>query len=169
MQTTSRFDIDQLRRAVEALRHDNPELADDEVLRADMLEGATDLFSALTTLVDASADAQAMMAAMTERLKALSARRANFGRRVDGLRSLMLTLLQAADLPKIVLPDATLSQRKGVPQIVGEVDADKLPDDLCRIKREPDLDAIRAALSDHREVPGLALSNAPPTLMIKVR
>lgn len=163
------FNIDQLRHDIEALIRDNPDLADDEVLRADMLDGETDLYSVLTALVEASAEAKSMQSAIGERLQALVARRARFDRRVEFLRDLMLKVLQSADLKKIELADATLSQRAGIPHLIGEPDVDALPDEFVRIKRVVDASAIREALINHREVPGLVLSNAPPSLMIKVK
>jgi hypothetical protein len=47
--------------------------------------------------------------------------------------------------------------------------ADLLPDDLVRIKREADRVKIREALLAHRKLPGISLSNAPPTLAINVK
>jgi hypothetical protein len=161
--------VDELRRQLEALNRDYPELADDEVLAADTFEAETDLYSALTALVAAQADTSTLMEALGGRIKTLSERLARLGRRSDGLRALMLKLLQSAELKKIELPDATLSQRFGQPQIIGEVDVEALPDDLIRIRREPNRAAIREALMGHRAVPGLHLSNAPPSLMIKVK
>jgi DNA repair exonuclease SbcCD ATPase subunit len=163
------FNVDELRRRIEALIRDNEDLADDEVLKLDMLEGETDIYSVLTELFNASAETVTMMRAITERLQTLSERRARFGRRVDHLRDLMLMVLQSAELQKIELPDATLSQRAGTQKVIGEADVAALPDELCRVKREPDLVAIKARLLDHREVPGLSLSNAPPVLMVKVK
>jgi hypothetical protein len=163
------FNIDQLRRDIEALIREYPDLGEDEILRADMLDGETDLRSVLTMLFNTVDDNKAMIAAITERLQQLSARRARFGRRVEFLRELMLKILQSAQLRKIELPEATLSQRTVPPQIVGEVDADALPDDLCIIRREPNRNAIREALLNDRAVPGLSLSNSPPALLVNAR
>lgn len=159
--------IDQLRLIIETLIRENPELRDDDVLRADMLDAETDIAAALAILYRKADDSKMLADAITLRVDELSERRARFLRRVEVMRSLMLSVLQAAHQKKLELPEATLSQRAGIPQIVGQVDADALPNDLVRIKREPNRTAIREALLAHREVPGLSLSNAPPTLMIK--
>ena len=162
--------VDELRRQLEALNRDYPELADDEVLAADTFEAETDLYSALTALVAAQADTSTLMEALGGRIKTLSERLARLGRRSDGLRGLMCcSCFSPPNWKKIELPDATLSQRFGQPQIMGEVDVEALPDDLIRIRREPNRAAIREALMGHRAVPGLHLSNAPPSLMIKVK
>jgi hypothetical protein len=163
------FNIDELRHIIEALLRDTPDLADDPVLHINMLEGQTDMFSVLTALVDAAEETKMLARAMTARIEDLKARRTRFGRRLDGLREVMLKVMQSADLKRIELADATLSQRANPPQILGDIDVATLPDDICKIVREPDRTAIREALLAHREVPGVFLSNAPPGLMIKVK
>lgn len=163
------FDIDQLRIQIEALIRDYPDLAEDEMLRADMLDGSTDLREVLTALFHSIDDNKIMVDAVEERLRELMGRRGRFNRRVEFLRELMLKLLQSANLKKIELGEATIYQKNVPPQIVGEVDVDALPDDLVRIKREANRTAIREALLQHREVPGLALSNSPPTLTINAK
>lgn len=163
------FDVNQLRLQIEALIAEYPDLADDEILRADMLDGSTDIKEVLAALFNSVDDNKTMIVAITDRLQQLSARRARFARRVEFLRGLMLQVMQSADLKKIELVEATLSQRNVPPQIVGEVNADALPDDLCTIKREPNRTKIREALMERREIIGLALSNSPPTLVVNVK
>lgn len=163
------MNVDELRHNIEALLRDYPDLVDDEDLRLDMLDGETEIKPVLTQLFRRVDDDKSMIEATTMRLKELSARRARFGRRVDFLRELMLKILQSANLKKIELAEATLSQRPVPQQIVGEPDVDLLPDDLVKITRVPDRAKIREALLAHREVPGVMLSNAPPTLMVNTK
>lgn len=165
----NRFNIDEVRHQIEALLREHPDFAEDEVLLLDMLEGETDLHGALSSLASYTAETATMIEALGGTLSNLKSRRARFEARVEMLRDLMLKLLQAANLKRIELPEATLSQVRQQPAIVGDLDADKLPDDLVRIKREPNRTAIRAALDAHRVIPGLSLSNAAPTLMMKVK
>ena len=161
------FDVDQLRLAMDALLRDNPTLEDDEVLRADMLEGATNMIEVLERLAGAYAADRDRVLIQTMRINNATDRRARFVRRIEHLRGLMLSIMQAGDLKKLVLPMATLTQRKGQQGIVGEPDVDALPDEFVRTKREADRVAIREALLAGRKVPGLSLSNAPPSLQIK--
>lgn len=163
------FDVDQLRIQIETLLRQYPELADDEVLRADMLDGATDIEAVLTSLFRSSSRDKSMADAITVRIDQLSARRARFRARVEFLRGLMLKVLQSADRKKFELAEATLSQRASQPQIVGEVDVDALPDDLVKITREANRTAIREALLARRQLPGLSLSNSPPALTITTK
>jgi hypothetical protein len=163
------FNIDELRRQIEAMLRDFPDLIEDETLRLDMLDGQTDLREALTGLADKMHDTLSMMAALTQRIATMTERRGRFSRRADFLRALMLKVLQSADLRKIELAEATLSQRAGQPKIVGEVDVNTLPAEFVRVTTEPNRVAIREALMAHREIPGLSLSNAEPGLIIKVK
>jgi Gp157 protein len=163
------FNVDQLRLRVDALMRAHPELTEDEELRFDMLEGELDLDHVLTTLFEGLKDSEDKVAALAQRKAELSARKQRFERRVELARLVMLDVLQSADLKKVELAEFTVSQRAGTPQVIGEPDVNALPDDLVRIKREPDAAAIRQALLNHREIPGLALSNAPPTLTIRTR
>jgi Gp157 protein len=164
-----KIDVDQLRLRIDALNREYPELSDDEVLRSDVLEGATDMNDVLVRLVEEAITSKSLVIAITDRFDRLAERRARIRRRVDFLRGLILQIMQAANLKKIELPEVTLIQRASQPQIVGEVDADALPDDLVTIKREPNRTAIREALQAHRELPGLSLGNAPPSLQVNTR
>lgn len=147
----------------------NPELQDDEVLRADMLEGETDAFSLLTQIVRRIEDTKALIDGTKGRLDELKARKDRFGLRVDGLRSLAMQIMEAADLTKAELPEATISVRKGAIQLVGDADPASLPDDLCKIKRDLDRAAIKEAISNGRDVGGFALSNGAPSLMVRIK
>jgi Siphovirus Gp157 len=163
----SMFNVDQLRLMIEALLLDYPELVDDEMLRADMLEAETDFREVLAKLYELNDNTNKHVGALTEQIGERRIRRERLKRRVEYYRALMLKVLQSADLKKVELAAATLSQRNGTQQLIGDPDPDALPDDLVRIKREPDLPAIREALSNGRELPGLTLSNGPPTLAIR--
>jgi Siphovirus Gp157 len=164
-----RHDADALRREIERLLRDYPELADDEVLRADMLDGSTEIGDILTSLVRTNQDALALKEGTKARLDELKARGDRFTKRTEFVRALIFKIMETARLKKLELPEATLSIRNNPQQIVGDPDAAALPDDLCRIKREPDKKKIRDALLAGQDVPGCTLSNAPPSLMIGVK
>jgi hypothetical protein len=161
------FNIDELRRQIEALIRDNPDMMEDEYLRVDMLDGETDIKGALTALVAEVGYSEAIVEALAQRMQKYTARKARIAHRAEVLRELILKVLQSADLKKIELAEATLSQTKRPPQIIGEPDADELPDELVKIKREPDKAKIRAALLAGVTVPGVVLSNSAPGLTIR--
>jgi hypothetical protein len=162
-------DANALRAEIEFLLSQYPELADDEILRADMLEGSTDIREVLTDLNRTLQDTKALIDGTQGRMDELAERRLRFRRRTEFVRDLMQRILESAQIRKIELPEVTLSLKNNPQQIIGEPDPEALPDDLVKIAREPDKKKIRAALMAGCEVPGVVLSNAPPSLMIKVK
>lgn len=134
-----------------------------------MIEGETNAFDLLTDIVRRIEDAKALQDGTSERLEELKARKDRFGRRIDGLRNLAFKIMESAELAKAELPEATLSLRAGQPQLVGEANADELPDNLCKISRAPDRTKIKDALKAGQTVPGFDLSNSPPSLSIRVK
>jgi hypothetical protein len=164
------FDVDQVRRQIEAQLREYPELADDEFLRADMLASETDMYEVLTTIHRGIEDSKSLLDGATARMDELKSRRARMQRRVDFGRALITSILMSADLKKVELPEVTLSLRNNPPQMLGEVtDAGALPDDLVKITRTADRVKIRQALELGREVPGFVLNNSPPSLMTRVK
>ncbi|WP_445215491.1 siphovirus Gp157 family protein [Bradyrhizobium sp. Pa8] len=162
-------EADALRLEIEKLIRDYPEIAEDEVLRADMLDAETSLADVLTALIRLGEDARTLRDATKTQQENLKARADRFGRRLEFSRALMLSILNAAALRKVELPEATLYLRNNPQQLVGEPDADALPDEFVKIKRTADRAAIKTALQAGRELPGLQLSNAPPSIMVMVK
>ena len=144
-----------------------PDLQEDEILRADMLEGSTDLNDFLRATERKRQEAVSMAEAIDINMEALNQRRNRFKHRDEALRSLMFKLLEWGNLKRVELPEATISIRAGTPRVV-IVDEAAIPDALCRFRREPDKVKIKAALADG-EVNGAALSNAEPTISIRVK
>ena len=89
-------------------------------------------------------------------------------RREYALRSLIHKVMDTAGLRKRELPEATVSVRAGQPKVL-IIEEELIPDEFCRIKREPDKTRIKAAIQAHEQVPGCSLSNAEETLAIYVR
>lgn len=146
-----------------------PELQEDAVLRADMIEAETDANELLTQIVRRIEDAKALRDGTKDRLDDLKNRKDRFGRRIDALRELALKIMDAANLRSVELPEATLSIRKEQLQIVGEPDLARLPDSLVKIIREPDKGAIKEALQSGRSVPGCELGNGQPSISIRIK
>lgn len=162
-------DTNRLRSQITALLADYPDLQDDEFLRADMLEGSTDLHEVLTSIHRMIDDAKGLRDGTKARLDDLAARKDRFQRRVDFGRDLIAKIMDTADLRKVELPEVTLSIRKNPPRVLGDPDASLLPAELTRVTITPDKAKIREALEQGREVQGCILSNAPPSLTIRVK
>jgi hypothetical protein len=157
-----------IKQQIESLLAKYPELADDDVLRADMLEGSTDMVEFMRRLEVARQHAKATAEAIATLTDTWKQRAERFDKRCEAIREMMFKLLQAAHLKKLELPEATLSVKVGVPKVL-VTDEDKLPDEFCRMKREPDRNKIKAALAEFHAVPGATLSNAEDTLAIRVK
>ena len=157
--------IEQLKIQISLLLDRHPELVDDVDLRADMLEGSTDLHAIMERLLNEEREANELIAVVGNRIEALSARRAMFRARQASLRTVMMSILERAELRKIALPEATIAITRRGPavQIIDEL---LVPDAYCRFKREVSKTAIKEAINAGEEVPGAVLDNGSETLRI---
>lgn len=159
--------IPNIKLQIDAILSAFPELAEDEVLRADMLEGETDLFGYLRKVEQHRQESFGQAVALEMIIGLWKERKARFDRRDEGFRRLIFNLLDYAHLKKLELPEATFSIRNGSPKVI-ITDEMNIPDELCRYKREPDKTKIKAALLDG-PVPGAELSNAEDILAIRIK
>lgn len=159
------YDVTVLEREFADLVAAYPELDEDEELRADTIEGETEAYRVLGRIVAIERDANSMIAAIAERAKELAARKDRYTRRKDAMRALLLRLLKAADLTKVSLPEATVSMGKGRAG-VEIVDEALLPDNVVKMKREPDKKLI-AELLAQGDVPGAVLRVGSETITVR--
>ena len=160
------LDIKFLHNSIEALLAEYPVLAEDDVMRADMFEAETDLHGIIIKLLDASREASSMADAIKIRMQEITVRKARYERKEEAFRALIQKILEHADIKKLELPEATLSLRSIAPAPF-VTDPALIPEDCTRIKREPDMKAIKAAIEEGREVPGTAMSNGKISLTIR--
>lgn len=164
-----RLDPAVVRQQVENLKLLHPEIVEDEEAWLLSLESETDVNELLTSVVRRIEDAKALQSGTAERLGDLRSRKDRFARREESLRDFAFKVMQFAELPKAELPEATLSIRKGQPKVVGDADPASLPDELCKISREPNKSAIKEALQRGETVPGCELSNGEPSISIRIK
>lgn len=145
-----------------------PELAEDEELRLDTLEGETDFNRIMSRLVRARNEKLADAEGLGGYIESLSERKARQVRAADGVKALMLSLMSVADLPKLVLPEATISVTKPRTS-VDVLDIDALPQGTFAIVRQPDKAAIKAMLEAGDDVPGAALKTSDASLTVRVK
>lgn len=158
-----------VRQQVENLKLLHPEILEDDEAWLLSLESETKFDELLTQLVRRIEDTKALAEGTGNRMDELKARKDRFLRRIESLRDLMFKLMESAELAKLELAEATITVRKGQPQLVGEPDPATLPDEFCKISRTPDRTAIKDALKTGKEVPGFSLSNATPSLSIRIK
>jgi len=162
------IDIARLSREIEALIAEYPELADDEQLRADMLEGETSIDDVLTRIVRREREAQAFAGGIKSEMDDLASRLVRYERRGQAMRALAKRVLEAASLTKKELPIATLSIRNGQPKVI-ITDESAVPDAYCKVTRTPDKTRIKEAIAAGEAVPGAVLSNGEPTLTVRCK
>jgi len=151
------------------LLQDDPDLADDERLFSDMLEGESgDAMEVLHRVLRASIAAKDMAEAADTRASDIAARRDRYRRRAEALRGAAFAALDALGIKKLELPDLTASVRAGQPVVV-ITDETALPEAFIRTKRDPDKALINAALKAGNTVPGAELSNSTPSLAVRTR
>ena len=135
-------------------------LHDDEQLRLDMLEGETDLFGIVRRLLNDNEDDEGKIAALKQQVEDRKARKDRAEHRIEKRKEAIASLMEAAQLAKLPLPEATLSLRRLEPR-PKVVDAEALPDAFVRVQqvRKPDLEAIAAAAEQGATIPGVVMSN----------
>jgi len=161
-----KIDADQIRVQIEALRRDHPEAFEDADIAADTLEGETDLHDVLARIEDKCAEAEAMADAIAARRAEMQERERRCKQTAETMRELMLSLLDAAGVPKVVLPTATISARTTAPKLV-VIDEEGIPETYWRVKREIDKTALAEALKTGAEIDGAMLSNGSRSLTIR--
>jgi hypothetical protein len=158
-----------VRQQIENLKVSHPELIEDDEAWLASLESETKFEELVTQLVRRIDDSKALAEGTAGRLTELQERKARLLHRMESLRNLLFKLMESAELAKLELPEATITIRRGSPQLIGEADPASLPDDLCKISRSPDRTAIKDALKTGKKVPGFSLSNATPSLSIRIK
>lgn len=143
-----------------------PELADDETLMTDVLEGETDAHRVIGRALSRRLEAIAMVAAIKEREADLAARRGRFEREADAMKMMIRSIMRIAGLQKLVLPEATVSVTAA--RASAEItDIDALPQGYFKLVRQADKTAIKAALEAGSEIPGAGLVYGEPGLTFR--
>lgn len=117
---------------------------DDERLFHDMLLGESDIDRIVLRIHEQRARDLEMLVGIAERKAAITERQERIERRAEAGKALIGKVLRAARLPKLELPEVTYSVRDGKSGLK-VVDPEAVPDDMQRIKREPD----KAKINEH--------------------
>jgi len=159
-------DLSIIEAEIATLIADNPELSDDEELRVDTIEGETDAIEFLRRVYRRQKKAEALAEGAKAEKQDASDRQARFEKQADSYRHLQLSILNAANVDKLVTPFATYSVT--APRTKAEVtDLDAIPQGYYRIEKKPDLKAIKSALEAGEEIPGAQLTIGVHGLMIR--
>lgn len=138
----------------------------DEQLYADMLEGSTDLHEWVRYLLDKIEEDEGATKVLAEQIGDRQARKSQAGNRIERRREAIQAFLECAGIDKLTLPEATLSVRKVAPKAV-VTDEAAVPEHLCRVKRSPDMAAIKAEVEAGRAVSGVSFDNGGTSLAVR--
>ena len=123
-------------REINALMADYPQLADDEELFRDMLEGNTRFNEIMDRLLSDMRDNETLAEASAQRIGKIRERQTRLTHRVQFYRGLMHRLLTLTGLKSVALAEAKVSVVNS-PEKVIITDENAIPDALCKIIKEP--------------------------------
>ncbi len=142
--------------------------ADEETLR-DTLEGMTSLTDSLAELLRSSQEDQTFASALRSRMADMQERFSRFEARARKKRELVCTVMEEADLKKLVEPDFTVSLRPSRPPLM-IIDEAAIPGDYWKPQpAQLDRMGLISALSNGRDIPGAVLGNPPMTISVRTK
>lgn len=167
MQPLLAHGLNQHQQLREQLKAEFPE-TDDETLR-DTVEGLSRLPDMLAAVLRSHLDDAVMIYALKERIGDMQERMARIEARSDRKRAIVASIMERADIKKLVEPDFTASLRP-TPAPLLVVDEAKIPANYW--KSQPaklDRRGLAAALASGQAVPGASLGNGGVALAVRTR
>jgi hypothetical protein len=153
-------------REINALLLEYPQLADDEELFRDTLEGNTRFNEIMDRLLGEMRDNETLAEATSARIAKIRERQTRLTHRAQFYRSLMHRLLTVTGIQSVALAEAKVSIMK-LPDKVIITDESAVPDAFMKIVKEPNKTAIKNAIKTGTYVPGAALSNGGTTISVR--
>jgi hypothetical protein len=163
------MDLDWLARLREQLLAIEPDMATDEQLLCDTIDGQSDVIDQLRAIIRLGIEAELFADALDRHMKVLQQRRSRFEARGDACRSAVRDAMETLGLKSLLAEDFTVSIVPGRPRVVVS-DMALLPPEYVRTKSEPNLTAIAAALKalkPDETFPGASFSNSPPIITVR--
>lgn len=141
----------------------------DAELLTDSIEGETNLFEIIDRLLHRRSVNLNLAEGIDRLANDLDARRTRFVQRAEADKALIEQALMIAELPKVERPGATLTLAARPPKLMLTDEAD-IPAQFWK-PATPTLDkkALTEALKGGEAIPGATLSNAAPTLTVRVK
>ena len=144
-----------------------PELLSDPECLLDTLDGVTDTKEQLAELVRSAVMDEALYDGLKSHLERLASRAGMLKDRARKKRTVALNHMLDLGIDKITTPDMTISKRNVPPSVV-IINKDLIPDNYCRIYKEPDKIALKQVLKGGHIVPGAIMGNGSTTLSVKI-
>ena len=129
----------------------------------------TSLTDSLAELLRSSLEDQTFVSALRSRMAVMLERCTRFEARARKKRELVWTVIEEADLKKLVEPDFTVTLRRGRATLV-IIDEAAIPGDYWRPQpSQLDRMGLISALSNGRDIPGAVLGNPPMTIAVRTK
>ena len=148
------IDYEEIRRMADNIR---AMCGDDQDTFLDTLDGETDAMDILGTLIKERNEVLGNEAALKELAKQYKERADRMNAKADAIAQTMGHLLDAMGERKVQHPFATVSRTKPRARVVIE-DEHQIPTQLMKVKKSPDLTAIKAQMDAGEYVPGAAIA-----------
>lgn len=141
----------------------------DEQTLCDTLEGLTNLYEMLATVVRSQQEDRVLSDALRARIEEMQERFRRFNHKVEKKRDLVATVMERARIDKVVAPDFTVSLRQ-VPRSAVILDEGVIPAEFWK-PQPPKLDrkSLLEHLKDGEHVTGACLDNGGRTISVRVR
>jgi hypothetical protein len=143
-------------------------VGDDEDCFLDTLDGETDAMDVLGKLIQERQEIQANEAAVKALAKTYQERAARLNAKADAISQTIGHLLDAIGSKKVAHPLATVSRTKAR-QSVLVTNPEEIPTQLTKVKRSPDLAAIKEQLEAGEFVPGAEMKLGNPGVTVRVK
>jgi hypothetical protein len=151
---------------INALLSEYPQLAEDEDLLKDTLEGNTRFNEVMDKFLGDMRENETLAEAISKRIGKLRERQTRLTHRAQFYRSLMHRLMDFAGIRSVSLTEAKISVVNS-PEKVIITDESAIPDDFMRITKEPNKAAIKTALKSGSIISGATLSNGGSTISVR--
>ena len=158
----------QARRLKDDLLTAMPDLAEEEQLLLDTLEGQTDVMEQLAAVVRSAVDDAAMAEGTALQIARLQARKGRLEQRATSKRQVVLSVMADLDIKKLPAPDMTVTRKRTAAKVT-IYDRDALPEQYRKQKEwEPNKTALARDLKAGTTISGATLGNRSETLQVKI-
>jgi hypothetical protein len=141
----------------------------DPDLLLDMAEGETSLFECIDALLLRIASDKALVVGTEAVVSDLEARKRRVEKRIESDRGLIEQAMAIAEVATIERPAATLSLANRAPSLRIDSEADIPAEFWTAGAPKLERKALTDALKEGRPIPGVALSNAAPSLTMRMK
>ena len=160
------FTAEEVIKEVNLLLAEWPQLSDDEELLQNMVEGSTRFYEVMEFFLCAMRENETLAESLSARIGKLRQRQTRLTHRAQFYRSLMHRLLERTGTRSVDLPEAKISVVNSPDKVI-VTDEGAIPDAFCKITKEPNKVAIKAAIKSGTIIPGATLSNGGTTIQVR--